>query len=75
MTILVLLFALSGLGDNMLTALSVARQCSMIPERDRVILLHAHAPEGSNPAYIEWEVAEEYDQNEAVLDVEGVSMI
>ena len=57
-------------GDNMLTALSVARQCGMVGQRDRVVLIHAHAPEpdaaatgapaaesGGRMARISWELA------------------
>lgn len=31
-------------GDNLLTALSVARQCGMIPKLNRVIVVEAHEP-------------------------------
>ena len=43
----------------MLTALSVARQCGMVGQRDRVVLIHAHAPEPDTgrAARISWEVA------------------
>ena len=62
-------------GDNMLTALSVARQCAMVPERERVILIHTTAPEPGKPATIKWEAVEELDQDEGALDVDEVGLI
>ena len=43
------------------TAVSVARNCSMVGPKERVILVHAHPPDfskGQNSASIEWEEAE-----------------
>lgn len=45
-------------GDNMLTALSVARECRMIDPRERVFLVHAAVPRGEQPAEISFEQAD-----------------
>ena len=61
-------------GDNILTALSVGRQCGMVGRKDRVILLNAHAPEGDEPAKISWELADtEISIDHSSTDFEGVS--
>ncbi|KAI1882813.1 hypothetical protein AGOR_G00238780 [Albula goreensis] len=41
-------------GDNMLTAISVARDCGMIPPQDRVIIADALPPKDGQAARIEW---------------------
>ena len=41
-------------GDNILTAVSVARECSMIGRKDRVIQVQASPPAGDRAAQIEW---------------------
>ena len=41
-------------GDNMLTALSVARECSMIDINDTVINLTVLPPTDSRPPHIEY---------------------
>ncbi len=51
------------LGDNILTAISVARQCGMVQPRERVVVVQATAPEYGNPAKIQWELAN-VDQGE-----------
>ncbi|BFZ23491.1 hypothetical protein BsWGS_26528 [Bradybaena similaris] len=45
-------------GDMTQTAISVARNCGMVGRNERVILVHAHAPDKEHPARIEWEEAE-----------------
>ncbi|GFS05908.1 cation-transporting ATPase [Elysia marginata] len=48
-------------GDMLQTAVSVARNCSMVGPKERVILVHAHQPDlskGQQSASIEWEEAE-----------------
>ena len=52
-------FLFRSLGDNILTALSVARDCGMVKKHERIILVHAHpgTEDGKQP-YIEWEKAE-----------------
>ena len=73
----------------MLTALSVARQCGMVGQRDRVVLIHAHAPEpdataagaaaesGGALARISWELAgsdmQPTDSAVRLEDLQGVS--
>lgn len=44
-------------GDNMLTAISVARDCGMIPPQDRVIIADALPPKDGQAARIEWHYA------------------
>ncbi|CAH1772705.1 unnamed protein product [Owenia fusiformis] len=46
-------------GDNMLTALSVARDCEMIDPNDKVILVTVVPPIGKQNAQIEWTYAED----------------
>ena len=45
-------------GDNMLTAVSVARQCGMVGPKEAVVMVTAHPPEGDKPAQVEWEFAD-----------------
>uniref|UniRef100_A0A8C7YDD5 Polyamine-transporting ATPase 13A3 n=1 Tax=Oryzias sinensis TaxID=183150 RepID=A0A8C7YDD5_9TELE len=45
-------------GDNMLTAISVARDCGMIPPDDTVIIADAHPPQYGQPARITWRYAD-----------------
>jgi magnesium-transporting ATPase (P-type) len=60
-------------GDNLLTALSVARKCGMIHKDNKVVLVEAHSPHESHisdetnfvPARIEWKLVEhEIDMDE-----------
>lgn len=45
-------------GDNMLTAISVARDCGMIPPKDTVIIADALPPHDGQAAKITWRYAE-----------------
>lgn len=45
-------------GDNMLTAISVARDCGMIPPQDRVIIADALPPKDGQTAKINWRYAD-----------------
>ncbi|XP_054838156.1 polyamine-transporting ATPase 13A3 [Eublepharis macularius] len=45
-------------GDNMLTAISVARDCGMIQPPDKVIIAEALAPKDGVPARINWHYAD-----------------
>uniref|UniRef100_A0A3P8ZB13 Polyamine-transporting ATPase 13A3 n=1 Tax=Esox lucius TaxID=8010 RepID=A0A3P8ZB13_ESOLU len=45
-------------GDNMLTAISVARDCGMIPPQDRVIIADALPPRDGQAAKITWHYAD-----------------
>uniref|UniRef100_A0A8D3E0M1 Polyamine-transporting ATPase 13A3 n=1 Tax=Scophthalmus maximus TaxID=52904 RepID=A0A8D3E0M1_SCOMX len=45
-------------GDNMLTAISVARDCGMIPPQDTVIIADAHTPHDGHAAKITWRYAD-----------------
>ena len=41
-------------GDNILTAVSVARQCGLVPAEDRLVFVNAYSPDGGAPARIDW---------------------
>ncbi|XP_061095235.1 polyamine-transporting ATPase 13A3 isoform X1 [Conger conger] len=45
-------------GDNMLTAISVARDCGMVPPQDRVIIADALPPKDGQSARINWRYAD-----------------
>ncbi|XP_039622048.1 probable cation-transporting ATPase 13A3 [Polypterus senegalus] len=45
-------------GDNMLTAISVARDCGMIPPNEKVIIADAIAPKDGQTAKIDWHYAD-----------------
>lgn len=45
-------------GDNMLTAISVARDCGMIPSQDTVIIADALPPRDGQAAKITWRYAD-----------------
>lgn len=45
-------------GDNMLTAISVARDCGMIPPQDTVIIADALTPRDGMAAKITWRYAD-----------------
>ncbi|CAI5791593.1 probable cation-transporting ATPase 13A3 isoform X1 [Podarcis lilfordi] len=46
-------------GDNLLTAISVGRECGMIPAKGKVILTEALPPRDGQPATIHWQYADE----------------
>lgn len=46
------------LGDNMLTAISVARDCGMVQTYERVIIVDALPPRDFQPASITWRYTE-----------------
>ncbi|KAK1168416.1 putative cation-transporting ATPase 13A3 isoform X2 [Acipenser oxyrinchus oxyrinchus] len=45
-------------GDNMLTAISVARDCGMVPPQDRIIIADALPPKDGQTAMINWHYAD-----------------
>jgi magnesium-transporting ATPase (P-type) len=52
-------------GDNLLTALNVARICNIVPKKNKVIFVDAHPPvvisdTEFEPAKIDWRLAEPY---------------
>ncbi|CAG2250705.1 Probable cation-transporting ATPase 13A3,Probable cation-transporting ATPase W08D2.5,Probable cation-transporting ATPase 13A4,Cation-transporting ATPase 13A2 [Mytilus edulis] len=49
-------------GDNMLTALSVAREIGMVPPKEKIVLVQGYPESGKVEAYIEFVYAEEYKQ-------------
>ena len=56
------------LGDNLLTAVNVARDCEMLPIGERVILVTASPPVGDTPASINYSLAEMYEAEETSED-------
>ena len=46
-------------GDNVMTALSVARDCDMIGLNERVVMVTALPPQGDAPARLEWTETED----------------
>uniref|UniRef100_A0A8C4DQ71 Cation-transporting ATPase n=1 Tax=Dicentrarchus labrax TaxID=13489 RepID=A0A8C4DQ71_DICLA len=55
-------------GDNMLTAISVARNCGMVRAHERVIIADAVPPKDLNPASITWH----YTENPITTDSSSV---
>ncbi|KAL7982940.1 hypothetical protein Chor_013546 [Crotalus horridus] len=47
-------------GDNLLTAISVGRECGMIPSKGKVVLTEALPPRDGQPATIHWQYADEF---------------
>ncbi|XP_077572941.1 polyamine-transporting ATPase 13A3 isoform X2 [Stigmatopora nigra] len=58
-------------GDNMLTAISVARDCGMILPQDTVIISDAFPPHDGQTARITWRCA---DKQNVVADLEDVNI-
>lgn len=56
------------IGDNMLTAISVARDCGMVRPCEKVIIADAGPPKDFQPASITWHYTE--NQAQAVKDNE-----
>ncbi|XP_074860637.1 putative cation-transporting ATPase 13A5 [Carettochelys insculpta] len=50
-------------GDNLQTAVTVAKNAEMIAKTSKVILIEACEPEGPTPASITWQLMEESTQN------------
>uniref|UniRef100_A0A673ATL3 Polyamine-transporting ATPase 13A3 n=1 Tax=Sphaeramia orbicularis TaxID=375764 RepID=A0A673ATL3_9TELE len=55
-------------GDNMLTAISVARDCGMIRPHEKVIIADAVSPKDCHPATITWH----YTENPIILQRGGI---
>ena len=60
-------------GDNMLTALSVARDCGMIERKDKVILAMVTPPIGTQPPSVEWTYAEDAKRN--VTEIQTIRQV
>uniref|UniRef100_A0A3Q3KJN8 Polyamine-transporting ATPase 13A3 n=1 Tax=Mastacembelus armatus TaxID=205130 RepID=A0A3Q3KJN8_9TELE len=56
-------------GDNMLTAISVARDCGMIPPQDTVIIADAFPPHDGQAAKITWRYADKPSNASQLEDV------
>lgn len=61
-------------GDNMLTAISVARDCGMIPPQDTVIIADALPPHGGQAAKITWRYADKPSKTVRCLEEVTVSL-
>uniref|UniRef100_A0A7M4FZ47 Cation-transporting ATPase n=1 Tax=Crocodylus porosus TaxID=8502 RepID=A0A7M4FZ47_CROPO len=59
-------------GDNLQTAVTVAKNSEMIPESSQVILIDAKEPDGSTPASITWQLMEGSKQAAAETNVRDV---
>ncbi|XP_030072021.1 probable cation-transporting ATPase 13A4 isoform X5 [Microcaecilia unicolor] len=55
-------------GDNLQTAVTVARNSGMIFEDSKVILVEAHEVEGSNSASITWKLMDDYEHLKLGID-------
>ncbi|XP_053723574.1 polyamine-transporting ATPase 13A3 isoform X1 [Synchiropus splendidus] len=60
-------------GDNMLTAISVARDCGMIPPKDTVIIADALPPHDGQSAKIIWRYADKPSKASALEEI-NISM-
>ena len=59
------------LGDNLLTALNVARSCGIIPKRNKVILPEAFY-DGVTTPKINWKYADDFtDYDESIQEDRG----
>ncbi|XP_054838262.1 probable cation-transporting ATPase 13A5 [Eublepharis macularius] len=61
-------------GDNLQTAVTVAKNSGMISRSSRVILVEASEPEGSIPASISWQLVEDMHQHSGERKDLGVSI-
>ncbi|KAM4771312.1 putative cation-transporting ATPase 13A4 [Rhinophrynus dorsalis] len=55
-------------GDNIQTATTVAKNCGMIPEDSKIIVVEAHGPEGSSPASVTWNLMEYKEEGRGTKD-------
>ncbi|KAK7501877.1 hypothetical protein BaRGS_00006963 [Batillaria attramentaria] len=56
-------------GDMIQTAISVARNCGMVRQYDKIVIVNGHPPDKEHPAArIEWELAEAAEDPELVDD-------
>ncbi|XP_054458122.1 polyamine-transporting ATPase 13A3 isoform X1 [Anoplopoma fimbria] len=60
-------------GDNMLTAISVARDCGMIPPQDTVIIADAFPPHDGQAAKITWRYADKPSKT-SCLEIVNISL-
>uniref|UniRef100_A0A668AEB2 Polyamine-transporting ATPase 13A3 n=1 Tax=Myripristis murdjan TaxID=586833 RepID=A0A668AEB2_9TELE len=62
-------------GDNMLTAISVARDCGMIPPQDTVIIADALTPRDGMAAKITWRYADKPSKTPLAITLQDVCHI
>ncbi|KAM3931841.1 putative cation-transporting ATPase 13A4 [Leptodactylus fuscus] len=60
-------------GDNIQTATTVAKNCGMIPEGSKIVLVEAQAPESSCPASVTWKLLE-YPQSAKCDKLQEISI-
>jgi len=53
-------------GDNVMTALSVARDCHMIGYSEKVVMVTALPPSGASPARVEWTHTEDNRRRQVI---------
>ncbi|XP_070560588.1 polyamine-transporting ATPase 13A3-like isoform X2 [Ptychodera flava] len=58
-------------GDNMLTAVSVAKDCGMVEGKEKVILVNGLPPSEGKPASLSWEYEENPKTAEVEVEVDG----
>ncbi|XP_041093172.1 probable cation-transporting ATPase 13A3 [Polyodon spathula] len=58
-------------GDSMLTAVSVAMECGMVPPQGRVIITEATPPREGQPATIHWIHGEKRGEESVIVEGEG----
>ncbi|XP_014045343.1 polyamine-transporting ATPase 13A3 isoform X2 [Salmo salar] len=61
-------------GDNMLTAISVARDCGMITPHERVIIADATPPKDIQPATINWHYTENHTSKDNRVESVEISL-
>uniref|UniRef100_A0AAX7UF54 Polyamine-transporting ATPase 13A3 n=1 Tax=Astatotilapia calliptera TaxID=8154 RepID=A0AAX7UF54_ASTCA len=61
-------------GDNMLTAISVARDCGMVRPCEKVIIADAGPPKDFQPASITWHYTENQAQASSSLDIVEIEL-
>ena len=64
-------------GDNMLTALSVARDCHMIEQHSKVVLVHVAPSRNGQPPQLQWTYTEDTRRpvTEISANVSQVSLV
>ncbi|KAJ8320792.1 hypothetical protein KUTeg_002379 [Tegillarca granosa] len=68
-------------GDNMLTAVSVARECGMVNHSEDIVLVQAFPPDGASDAYVEFiytedkkermkEIRKSFEKDHSLIEIE-----
>uniref|UniRef100_A0A7N4NJH9 Cation-transporting ATPase n=2 Tax=Sarcophilus harrisii TaxID=9305 RepID=A0A7N4NJH9_SARHA len=56
-------------GDNLQTAITVAKNSEMIPQGNKVILIEASEPEGYSPASVTWQLLENKEEGHGSKEI------